>query len=179
MTRFCKICGRGRANERFGGKGLRRVVCNQCRKLPKEQQLRVLCTDEVLGLLEQSNISAKNIKRLTELQAQPDDCLSQLASTVREIAELYPRKKKRWGWLRARRRRLYEKAVELGLCEDHSLPSDFKLGENLEGVWIESRRANDQRFLLDLSECPLSSCVIESSDGEYEEDSLWDAFELH
>jgi hypothetical protein len=47
--------------------------------------MRALCTDEILGFLDQSNISAKNISRLNELQMQPDKYLGQLATTVREI----------------------------------------------------------------------------------------------
>jgi hypothetical protein len=158
MTRYCKICGQGRSNESFCGKGLRSMVCKQCRKLPKEQQRLALWTDEVYGFLEQSNISAKNIQRLKELYSQPDNCLSDLAATVLEIAELYPRKKKRCSRLKSRHRQLFRKALELGLCEDLSSPWEYELEneleDDLEGVWIESSRPNDRHLFLDLDEYP-------------------------
>jgi hypothetical protein len=42
MGRICRICGRSRPNERFGGRGMRAVVCADCRKLPKEERRRMV-----------------------------------------------------------------------------------------------------------------------------------------
>ena len=114
----CKICGRDRPNEAFGGKGQRRFICNRCRRLPKEQRNRTQWLDEVYGFLEQSNISAKNIERLRLLEKCDIDDVMRLAAFVRQVAEAQPRKKKRWPWLRENGPELFEKAVRLGLCDD-------------------------------------------------------------
>jgi len=91
MGRCCILCGRERPNERFGGRGLRSVVCRDCMQLPKEVRACALATDEVLGFVEQKNISAKNIKRLVELESIGDATFQRLRSLVLEIARVHPR----------------------------------------------------------------------------------------
>ncbi|MFC1758604.1 hypothetical protein ACFL2H_07525 [Planctomycetota bacterium] len=118
MGRYCKVCGNDRPNEAFGGKGLRSVICNRCRRLPKEQRNRALWLDEVLGFLEQSNISPKNIERLRMFEKCEIDDVVQLAVFVRQVAEVKPRKKKRWQWIREKQPDLFTQAVDLGLCEE-------------------------------------------------------------
>ena len=88
MSRTCIICHRSRAHEKFGGRGFRRVTCKDCRKLPKEERNQRMWTDEILGFLEQSNISKKNIQRLRALEASGIAHVVELAEFVREIAEV-------------------------------------------------------------------------------------------
>lgn len=64
MGRTCLICFRERPNERFGGKGYGARVCKECRKLPKSEQKRRLAENEIVGFLDQKNISANNVNRL-------------------------------------------------------------------------------------------------------------------
>lgn len=90
MGRCCILCGRERPNERFGGRGLRSVVCRDCMQLPKEVRACALATDEVLGFVEQKNISANNIKRLVELESIGDATFQRLRSLVLEIARVHP-----------------------------------------------------------------------------------------
>lgn len=153
MGRYCKVCGNSRPNERFGGRGMRRFICSACRKLPKEQQRRRLWTDEVLGFLEQSNISAKNIKRLREIEQAGTQPVDALAALVRQIAEVKPHKKRRWKWLRANHPELLEKARQLGLL--HDLPPEQLFDEtefvNAELDWA----AADDSGLSETGDIPL------------------------
>lgn len=121
MGRVCRVCGRQRANERFGGKGYRAYVCDKCRKKPKVEQQRVLLGDEVFGFLAQSNISAKNIERLKVIERFEIEEVARQAAVLREIALVMPRKKKRWPFLRAKHPEIFQRAIDVGFispCED-------------------------------------------------------------
>lgn len=67
MGRVCDCCGCERPNERFGGRGQRARICRDCRRLPKVELERLLAMEEILGFVEQSNISTKNIARLQSI----------------------------------------------------------------------------------------------------------------
>ena len=118
MGRVCIACGHERPNERFGGKGRRRVICSTCIKLPKQELFDRLGTHECWGFLSQSNISEKNILRLKELENQGGERLQFLARVVREIALVCPHPKKRWFNLRLKHPALYKQATELHLYDD-------------------------------------------------------------
>lgn len=124
MSRFCRICGRERPNERFGGKGLRAVICSTCRQRPKHEKTRILATEEVNGFLDQTNISAKNIRRLEELKSIEDEAFQLLRGLVLEIALKQPHKRRRWKLLRQNHTDLYDRLVDFGLV-DHP-PDDFE-----------------------------------------------------
>lgn len=100
MGRTCRVCGRERAHEQFGGKGMRAVICRRCRHRPKEAQRLGLATDEVYSFLDQSNISAINIKRLGELESIDNAGFQTLRVLVLEIAKVHPRKRRRWKFLK-------------------------------------------------------------------------------
>jgi hypothetical protein len=38
MPHYCRICGRGRRNEKFTGRGHRNHICKDCQRLPREQR---------------------------------------------------------------------------------------------------------------------------------------------
>jgi len=127
MGRTCRICRRDRPNEQFGGKGYAASVCKKCRKRPKSEQQRILATDEVFGfLLEQSNISAKNIKRLETLVTIDDARFQRIRALVFEIARVKPHRRRRWSFLRTQHPVLYRQAIDAGLVED------FKFDESPE-----------------------------------------------
>ena len=112
------MCGRRRPNERFGGRGERAIICRECRKMPREERRRCLLSYEVLGFLDQSNISTKNIGRLAQIEAEATDDVAALASLVRRIAQVRPRKRKRWRLFRRQHPDLFHLAVEAGLLLD-------------------------------------------------------------
>jgi hypothetical protein len=127
MGRVCHVCHQERAHERFGGRGYRAQVCDRCRRLPKIQQQSVLFTDELLGFLEQKNISAKNIARLKEIESFEVPEIARKAAVLRKIALVHPRTNKRWGFLRLRHPDLYRDAIDVGFIspeDDDDFSSD-------------------------------------------------------
>ncbi len=85
--------------------------------MPKANRLRMLLTDEVLGFLQQSNISKKNITRLTVIEQCGIDDVARLATVVREIAIAKPGKRKRWNFVRRGRPQLFQQALDVGLID--------------------------------------------------------------
>lgn len=115
MGHYCLICGHVRPNERFSGKGHRNHVCKQCSRLPKEERRRRELEDEVDGFLRQSNISRKNLSRLSELIASEKSEVAELAKVVLEIGKVKPHKRKRLSFLARNHRDLIERLEETGL----------------------------------------------------------------
>jgi hypothetical protein len=50
-----------------GGKGERARICRKCRRMPREKRDALMREREILGFLEQSHISPKNLVRLRTL----------------------------------------------------------------------------------------------------------------
>ncbi|MBP7866781.1 MAG: hypothetical protein KA419_12620 [Acidobacteria bacterium] len=120
MSRCCRICGRIRANERFGGKGDRRYICKDCMKTPKAERQRILQRAEILGyLFRQSRISSLNLKRLDVLAASGDAEIAPLAQVVREVGAVRPGRRKRVRFLYYERRDLFDRLARLGVLEEH------------------------------------------------------------
>lgn len=111
---------------------------------------------EIHEFLDQSNISKKNIKRLTELESDDDERVASLASVLKQVALVSPGRRKRWRRLRERHRHLIHAARQSGLLDwdsfdPHSMeadegwpsePDDLEddlAPENCFGVWIEPR----------------------------------------
>lgn len=122
MGRYCHVCGRHRPHEQFGGRGQRAIICSKCRRLPREERMRVLWLNEIFGFLEQSNISKKNLRRLQQLEAEEIAEVASLASLVRRIACVHPRKRKRWKRLRQEHRELFREAVDAGIVDSIEMP---------------------------------------------------------
>ena len=118
MGRTCRICGRSRPNEQFGGKGERASTCSKCRQRPKDERRLILATEEVHGFLNQSRISDKNIKRLGELAGIDDAAFQSLRSLVLQIATIRPGKRRRWKVLRLQHLDLFEQIVDCGHFDD-------------------------------------------------------------
>jgi hypothetical protein len=111
MGQFCRICGRLRPNEKFSGRGHRQHVCKDCQRMPREKRDRIERLDELLGLLDQSHISDKNVKRLKTLALHPLPEVRTLAALVLDIARAHPFKRRRWRHLVGRHRDLFDRAV--------------------------------------------------------------------
>jgi hypothetical protein len=99
MPHYCRICGRGRANEKFSGRGHRNHICKDCQRLPRDQLDRIERMDELYGFLEQSNISPKNITRLKILGQHANSEVKHLALLILEVARVKPHKRRRWKFL--------------------------------------------------------------------------------
>ena len=121
MGRTCLMCFCERPNERFGGKGYGARVCKECRKLPKSEQKRRLAENEIVGFLDQKNISAKNVKRLQELVSIEDPQFQFLRRLIEEIAQVAPRRRGRLKILRSEYLDIYRRAIDAALIDD----SDF------------------------------------------------------
>ncbi|MFH1116488.1 MAG: hypothetical protein V1792_21455 [Pseudomonadota bacterium] len=119
MGRYCRICGRERANEKFSGKGHRDHVCKDCARLPKEEREAVEQEDEIFGYMEQRHISDKNVERLQILSASENERIAELAGIVLEVAKVKPYKKKRLQVLARERRDLLEALERTGLIYAH------------------------------------------------------------
>ena len=69
--------------------------------MPRENRGRIERLDEVLGYLDQSHISEKNITRLGALISDPDAEVERLAALVLDVGLVHPFKRRRWRHLAA------------------------------------------------------------------------------
>jgi hypothetical protein len=65
-------------------------ICRTCRRLPREKRDAVLHEREILGLLEQSHISTKNLARLGVLGRSKNNRIAVLAQLVIDVAPPRP-----------------------------------------------------------------------------------------
>ncbi|HET8563602.1 MAG TPA: hypothetical protein VFM35_07010 [Candidatus Binatia bacterium] len=119
MGRWCRICGRIRANEKFSGKGPKNHICRDCAKKPKDEIEENEQREEIFSYLKQSNISKKNIARLETLVSSSHKEISKLATIVLEVARVKPYKKRRLKFLAKEHRELLIKLEETGLILAH------------------------------------------------------------
>ena len=115
MGRFCILCSRIRPNEAFGGKAERARVCRNCRRMPREKRDAVLHEREILGFLEQSHISPKNLARLRALGRSENPRIANLACLVLEVAAVTPYRRRRIRTLARERRDILKRMEEVGL----------------------------------------------------------------
>jgi hypothetical protein len=113
MSHYCRICDRGRPNEKFTGRGHRDHICKDCQRLPRSEREQIESMDELFWFLEQSNISAKNIARLEILIHHSDSDVKRLAALVLEIARVKPHKRRRWKFLAQKHPVLFARLKEL------------------------------------------------------------------
>ena len=118
---YCRICGRRRPNEKFSGKGHRHHICKDCSRKPKAEIDQIDNEIEIFKYLQQSNISKKNINRLSELATSEDDKIAEWAGIVLEVAKVKPHQKRRLKFLAKERRDLLKKLDETGLIWAHHI----------------------------------------------------------
>ena len=125
MPHYCRICGRGRPNEKFSGRGHRDHICKDCQRLPREQLDRIERMDELYGFLDQSNISPKNIARLEALAQHASSEVKEIALLILEVARVKPHKRRRWKFLEQNHPELFQrlKALYGGEIPDADLSS--------------------------------------------------------
>ncbi len=63
--------------------------------MPKDEREAIESEDEIVGFMNQSHISDKNILRLQVLSESKDSRIAQLASLVLQVARIKPFKKRR------------------------------------------------------------------------------------
>lgn len=112
---YCRICRRTRPNEKFSGKGHRNHICKDCARKPKSDIDEIDQKQEIFGYLQQSNISKKNINRLSILAASDNSKIAEVAEIVLDVAKVKPHKKRRLKMLARERRDLLAKLEETGL----------------------------------------------------------------
>ncbi len=95
MGRFCYICQRLRANERFSSRGHRDHVCKDCARLPRETRREFEILSELERMLHQSHISAKNQSRLLSLTQHPAPKVVRTATVLLELARHYSFRRRR------------------------------------------------------------------------------------
>ena len=119
MGHWCRICGQQKPNEKFSGKGHKNHICKLCSKKATEEIENIDHTEEIIGFLSQSNISSKNMRRLSALIESEDKEVAHLASIVFEVAMVKPGKKRRLKVLARERRDLLEQMEQTGLIYAH------------------------------------------------------------
>ncbi len=119
MGHYCRICGRSKPNEKFSGKGHKNHICKECSKLPKDEIATTEHMDEIFNYLSQSNISSKNVGRLTKLSKSSVPEVAEHAAIVLEVAKVKPHKKRRLKYLAKNHRSLLYKLEETGLIFAH------------------------------------------------------------
>lgn len=128
--RWCRICGRRRPNEEFSGRGHRDCLCKDCQQRLKSERDKIDIERELYGYVEQSNISAGNVKRLTELAEHDDARIREHAAALLDIARLYPRRRRRWKRLVKSHFNLFQRYRQaIGLWDDRDVDDVF--GEEL------------------------------------------------
>ncbi len=115
MPHYCRICDTYKANERFSGKGHKTHICKKCQKKPKTERAKIEIISELYGFLQQSNISAKNIKRIKILAKHTNKEIAGKAALILEVARLRPHKRKRIKFLAKNHRDLLKKLEEKDL----------------------------------------------------------------
>jgi hypothetical protein len=106
MPHYCRICDRERANEKFSGKGHATHICKDCMRLPREKRKHIEKREEISNILNQTNISEKNLVRLMTLTESLATEVAKMAALVLEIGRIHPRKKGRLTFLTKERRDL-------------------------------------------------------------------------
>lgn len=91
--------------------------------------------------MEQSNISQKNIARLNGLVSIDDAIFQKLRLLILEIAQLAPRKRRRWKLVASNRRDLLESAIAAGLVENFSESGEFEDSDSSE--FIQSQNSDE------------------------------------
>jgi len=114
MGYYCRICDSSRPNEAFSGKGRKTHVCKRCQRLPVAQRRRIEESDETWGFMYQSNISEKNLARLSTLSRSEDPDIARDAALVLEVGRVHPRKKRRIKFLARNHRHLLNRLAEIG-----------------------------------------------------------------
>jgi len=180
MGRFCRVCGRVRANERFSGRGHKRGVCKECHAQVRALQRSVRkdrghsgVEREIACMLEQIQITEKNMTRLEDLSANAPGRAREMAALALEVARIAPERKIRLRRLRQAAPGLVERLREyrLAVWEDRRVKHpERRVRERIEAEWMA---AEAERATADVEDLPKFAFIDPC--GYYEPDST-DAF---
>ncbi len=137
MGRFCILCSRVRPNEAFGGKGKRARICRRCRALPAAQRDALQSEHEILGFLEQSHVSDKNIARLRALASSRNSRIANLAVVVLNVSLVTPYRRHRIRTLARQYRHLLARMEKTGLVTPTASWGRCELNADSTAVWHE------------------------------------------
>lgn len=101
-------------------------MCKDCQHLSKEELLRAKNLRTVFGILNQSNISSRNIDQLRELSVETDSEVVTIAELVLRVASVHPRRRRRLGYLRREHPRLLQQLIDTSLVVDDEAPAEFE-----------------------------------------------------
>jgi hypothetical protein len=127
MGHLCYYCGESKSNEAFSGQGHRRHLCRACHAIPAAEREEAELWGRLHDLMDQSNISKKNIVWLKSLLDHSNQSIQALAQLILHVAELAPFRKKRYQRIAVASTKL------LQLCIDADLlyPPESEWGADL------------------------------------------------
>lgn len=109
-------------------------------RLPSAERRHIEESEEILGLLSQSNISEKNQKRLSLLAVSSDRVVARFAGLILEVAKVHPRKRRRLRFLATQRRDLLDELRDAGLVE---WTDDYAAGRDDHSDDLEVNRGTE------------------------------------
>jgi hypothetical protein len=127
MGHYCRFCGRERPNEQFSGKGHKIHICKRCQAKPKSERQAIADMNVILGFMQQSHISERNIVRLNKMTRPADTEVANLAEIVLKVAKVKPYRRKRLKFLARNHPDLIRKLEEADLIPARSI--DVGIGE--------------------------------------------------
>ncbi|MDQ8196232.1 hypothetical protein QEH59_17490 [Coraliomargarita sp. SDUM461004] len=115
MGHFCYFCGELKSNEAFSGKGHRRHLCRACNSIPAAEREESELWGRLHDLMDQSNISKKNIVWLKSLLEHSNQLIRAHAQLILHVAEVAPFRKKRYQRISVFSTKLLERCIDAGL----------------------------------------------------------------
>ena len=115
MGRFCWICGRRQANEKFSGRGHGMHECRGCRqKTTPEKRAALRALADLTRILEQKSISPRNVAFAESFAEHADDELRALARIVAAVGRIHPARRRRNAFIARNRPDLRVRMVAAG-----------------------------------------------------------------
>ena len=115
MGHFCYYCGESKPNEAFSGKGHRRCLCRACHSISPAGREESELWGRLHDLMDQSNISKKNIVWLKSLLEHSNQSIRAHAQLILHVAEIAPFRKKRYRRISVSSEELLERCIDAGL----------------------------------------------------------------
>ena len=115
MAHFCYYCGESKPNEAFSGKGHRRHLCRACHSIPAAEREESELWGRLHDLMDQSNISKKNIVWLKSLLEHSNQSIRAHSQLILHVAEVAPFRKKRYQRIADSSEELLQLCVDAGL----------------------------------------------------------------
>ena len=109
---------------------------------------------EILGFMDQSNISQKNIARLKSFASIDDATFQKLRVLILEVAQVAPQRRRRWKLVASNRRDLLQSAIEAGLVEDFREPREFEDSDSFEFIQMQDSDEFESFDMLFASRAP-------------------------